>query len=223
MKLIIEQAGDTQQLVEDAGNGKKNFVIEGVFLQSEIKNKNGRMYPKHIMQRAVTKYIKESIDQNIAYGELAHPEGPTINPDRISHRITSLREDGNNYIGKAIINNNPMGKIAQGLMEDGGRLAVSSRGLGSLKRVGDAMQVQEDFFLATAADIVINPSAPDAFVNGIMEGREYYIVEGDLHEKHLKELQSDLDKAVRDKGNSKKLDEAAVLAAWSKLSQFLAK
>lgn len=216
MKLITELSYDVNQTItESAEPGKKNFFIEGIFLQADMKNRNGRIYPKPIMAKEVNRYIKDAVDNGNAFGELGHPQGPTINPDRISHRIVSLKEDGSNYIGKAIINNNPMGQIARGLMEDGGKLAVSSRGLGSLKSVGGVMHVCEDFMLATAADIVINPSAPDAFVQGILESREYYVVNGALKETDLEELQKDLDRA--------KLNESQILRAWGKLANFVAK
>lgn len=212
MKLITETVTDVQQIIEGV-DGKKNYMIEGIFLQADIKNRNGRLYPKQIMAKEVDRYMRENVDKGIAYGELGHPSGPTINPDRISHRIVSLREDGSNYIGKAIINNNPMGQIARGLMEDGGKLAVSSRGLGSLKSNGGVMTVCEDFMLATAADIVINPSAPDAYVNGIFEGREYFWESGKLKEQDLEELQRDLDKA--------KLTEQQILEAWFKMAKMI--
>lgn len=218
MRLITETSYDIGMVTEGAVAGEgKNFFIEGVFLQSEIKNRNGRVYPKNIMDKEVNRYIKEAVNNGNAYGELGHPAGPTINPDRISHRIVSLKEDGNNYIGKALINNNPMGMIARGLMEGGGKLAVSSRGLGSLKSVGGVMQVCEDFMLATAADIVINPSAPDAFVNGIMEGIVYEWSGGLLKEKHLESLQADIDTSVRNKS----LNEHQILKIWNKLSSAL--
>lgn len=217
LRLITETTFDiVQQIAEATEPGaKKQFFIEGVFLQSEKKNKNGRVYPKQTMDREVQRYIREHVERGNAFGELGHPAGPTINPDRISHRIVSLREDGNDYIGKAIINNNPMGMIARGLMEDGGQLAVSSRGIGSLKSVGGAMQVQEDFFLSTAADIVINPSAPDAFVNGIMEGREYFWEGDSLRERNMEQIRRDLDKA--------RLTEEQVLAAWTKMARLVTK
>lgn len=216
LKLITETVTDVQQIIEGV-EGKKNYMIEGVFLQADIKNRNGRVYPKNIMAREVNRYLRENVDRGIAYGELGHPSGPTINPDRISHRIVSLTEDGSNYIGKAIINNNPMGMIAKGLMEDGGKLAVSSRGLGSLKSSGGVMTVCEDFMLATAADIVINPSAPDAYVNGIMEGVVYEWSGGLLKEKHVDELQEDIEKAVR----ARQLNEQAILESWKKLAKFV--
>lgn len=216
LRLITETNYDVNlQILNEADGVNKKYYIEGVFLQSNIKNRNGRIYPKNIMANEVNRYMKEHVAMGNAYGELGHPSGPTINPDRISHRIVSLREDGDNYIGKALINNNPMGMIARGLMEDGGKLAVSSRGIGSLKSVGGVMQVCEDFMLATAADIVINPSAPDAFVNGIFEGRSYYWDRGQLKEQEYNEIRFDLNKA--------RLNEDQIMAAWHKLVRYVAK
>lgn len=220
MKLITELSYDINQTIaEGAEPGKKQFFIEGIFMQADVKNRNGRVYPKHIMAKEVNRYIKESVDRGNAYGELGHPSGPTINPDRISHRIVSLKEDGSNYIGKAIVNNNPMGMIARGLMEDGGTLAISSRGIGSLKSVGGAMQVQEDFMLATAGDIVINPSAPDAFLNGVMEGKVYEWSDGLLKEYQLEDLQNQINEGVR----KKELNEQVILKLWEKAMKFVSK
>ncbi len=171
-KLFTEGIEEVRFVKEGEGDTPKRLYVEGIFLQGDIKNRNGRVYPKNVLAKEVGRYMKEHVDRRIAYGELGHPEGPTINPDRISHLITSLKEDGSNYIGKALVLETPLGKIAAELISEGG-LAVSSRGLGSVVRVGDSMQVQEDFKLATAADFVINPSAPDAFVEGLMEGVEW--------------------------------------------------
>jgi hypothetical protein len=178
MKLIKELVEDVNFIAESAG-GQKNYFIEGVFLQSELQNRNGRKYPKSVMKREVDRYVKEYVDVKRAFGELGHPEGPTINLDRVSHMIVSLKEDGNNYIGKAKIMDTPMGKIAKNLLDEGAQLAVSSRGLGSLKVNNEGInEVQDDFFLSTAADIVADPSAPDAFVQGIMENKEWIFVDG---------------------------------------------
>jgi hypothetical protein len=178
MKLIKELVEDVNFIAESAG-GQKNYFIEGVFLQSELQNRNGRKYPKSVMKREVDRYVKEYVDAKRAFGELGHPEGPTINLDRVSHMIVSLKEDGNNYIGKAKIMDTPMGKIAKNLLDEGAQLAVSSRGLGSLKVNNEGInEVQDDFFLSTAADIVADPSAPDAFVQGIMENKEWIFVDG---------------------------------------------
>jgi|TARA_B110000908_G_C10073158_1_gene366045 hypothetical protein len=176
MKLITEVnfLDNVNYIKEDAGEGKKqNYFIEGVFLQSNLQNRNGRVYPKATMSEEVSRYIKDNIDNKRAYGELGHPSGPTINLDRVSHMITSLKEDGDNFIGRAKIMDTPMGNIVKNLMDEGAQLGVSSRGMGSLKPNNGVMEVQGDFMLATAADIVADPSAPDAFVKGVMEGCEW--------------------------------------------------
>jgi len=176
MKLISEIVEQVQIITEEKS---KDLYLEGVFLQSELANRNNRIYPKAVMEKEVTRYMKEYVDSNRAFGELGHPEGPTINLDRVSHIITSLKEDGNNYIGRAKILNTPMGNIVRGLIEGGAQLGVSSRGMGTLKeREGGINEVQNDFYLATAADIVADPSAPDAFVQGIMENKEWMFVNG---------------------------------------------
>jgi hypothetical protein len=174
MRLITELNEEVTYITEAKEAGGKNLYIEGVFLQSAIKNRNGRMYPEETMDREVQRYIKETVDTKRAFGELGHPNGPQINLDRVSHIITELRKDGPNYIGKAKITETPMGNIARGLIESGAQLGVSSRGMGSLKLNREGInEVQDDFKLATAADIVADPSAPNAFVNGIMEGCEW--------------------------------------------------
>lgn len=176
MKLISEIVEQVQVITEEKS---KDLYLEGVFLQSELANRNNRIYPKSVMEKEVTRYMKEYVEANRAFGELGHPEGPTINLDRVSHIITSLKEDGNNYIGRAKILNTPMGNIVRGLIEGGAQLGVSSRGMGTLKeRDGGVNEVQNDFYLATAADIVADPSAPDAFVQGIMENKEWMFVNG---------------------------------------------
>ena len=175
MKLISEY-NDYQMspvIIEENAKGQKEYFIEGVFMQSEIKNRNGRVYPKEIMQKEVNRYRKEFVEKDRAFGELGHPEGPTINLDKVSHLITSLEEDGNNYIGRAKILSTPNGQIVRNLIDDGAKLGVSSRGLGSLEQKGNAQYVKDDFQLATAGDIVADPSAPEAFVEGIMEGVEW--------------------------------------------------
>ena len=173
MKLILETVQDVKYLTEEK-DGKKDFFIEGIFLQGDIVNRNGRRYPLHVLEKEVDRYIKEKVETKRAYGELGHPDGPSINLDRISHLITEIRQDGSNFIGKAKILPTPMGDIARNIIEGGGVLGVSTRGIGSLKEVDGIMEVQDDFQLATAADIVSDPSAPDAFVNGIMEGIEFW-------------------------------------------------
>jgi len=184
MKLITELVESVDVITEDS-NGKKNFYIEGIFMQAEVVNRNGRKYPLSIMEKEVNRYMKEKILTNSAYGELGHPEGPQINLDRASHRIVSLKKEGTDFVGKALIMDTPMGKIARGILESGGRLGVSSRGMGSLKSIGGVNEVQSDFYLATAADIVSDPSAPKAFVNGILEGKEWVIVDGKIEEQDV--------------------------------------
>jgi hypothetical protein len=191
MKLIRE-VYDTVHLVTEGNLGKgKNYFIEGVFLQSELQNRNGRMYPEKIMDKEVQRYCEEYIDKNRAYGELGHPDSPSINLDRVSHMIVSLRKEGTNYIGKAKILDTPMGKIAKGLLDGGANLGVSSRALGSLKTNNEGVQiVQDDFMLSTAADIVADPSAPDAFVRGIMENKEWVFVDGKYVQKNIEEVKA---------------------------------
>ena len=172
MKLITETIEDVKLLTEEK-DGKKLLYIEGVFLQSELKNRNGRMYPFSVLEREVQRYNEEYVQSKRALGELGHPDGPTINLDRVSHRIISLKAEGNNFIGKAQILDTPMGNIAKNLLGEGVQLGVSSRGMGSIQKVEDCNVVADDFMLTTAADIVADPSAPDAFVNGIMEGKEW--------------------------------------------------
>ena len=190
MKLITETIQDIRVIKEAKEEGGKNYYIEGPFLQTEIKNRNGRVYPKAVMEKEVNRYIKEYVDTKRALGELGHPEGPSINLDRVSHMIVSLKEDGNNYIGRAkIMTETPMGRIVKNLIDEGVQLGVSSRGMGSLKLNKDGInEVQDDFYLATAGDIVSDPSAPDAFVRGIMEGKEWMMVEGRFVERHHDEI-----------------------------------
>lgn len=174
MKLITEEINSVKYVTEAKENGKKNLYIEGIFLQSAIPNRNGRVYPEHLLEREVNRYTEQFVSKGRAFGELGHPDGPQINLDRVSHLIESLRKDGTNWIGRAKITDTPMGNIARGLIESGAQLGVSTRGMGSLKANRQGInEVQDDFFLATAADIVADPSAPEAFVNGIMEGVEW--------------------------------------------------
>ena len=182
MRLIAEELTDVQFLTEEK-EGKKNYYIEGVFLQAEIKNRNGRMYPQRTLAREVAKYDESYIKSGRALGELGHPDGPSINLDRVSHKIQSLKEDGNNFIGRAKILDTPNGKIAKSLLDEGVRLGVSSRGMGSIKKESNCNVVCDDFMLATAADIVADPSAPDAFVDGIMEGKNWVWDGGVLREQ----------------------------------------
>ena len=196
MRLIKEFNESITYLTEESKDPKKpNVFIEGVFLQSDLKNKNGRVYPKEIMQREVQRYVNENVKTKRAYGELGHPDGPTVNLDRVSHMITDLREDGNNWIGKAKIMDTPMGRIVKELISEGAQLGVSSRGLGSLKEKNGINEVQGDFMLATAADIVADPSAPDAFVSGIMEGKEWVFVNGRWTEQDIEEAQNTISRA----------------------------
>jgi len=174
MKLITELNESVKYVTEATEDGKKNLYIEGPFLQSEIKNRNGRVYPRSVMEREVNRYNDQFVSKGRAMGELGHPDGPSINLDRVSHIIESLKQDGTNWVGRARITDTPMGNIARGLIESGAQLGVSSRGMGSLKLNREGInEVQDDFHLATAADIVADPSAPDAFVNGIMEGIDW--------------------------------------------------
>ena len=210
MKLISEQWCDNiNYLVEqDPKTGKDHVYIEGIMLQTEVKNKNGRIYPKEIMQKEVKRYTKEYIDQKRAYGELGHPEGPTINLERTSHLIQSLKESGNNFVGKAKILSTPMGEIVKNLLADGARLGVSSRGMGSLKasnEKGGVQMVQSDFQLATAADIVADPSAPDAFVNGVMEGVEWIWDNGVIKAQKIEEYKHSIRRAKTHKLQETKL------------------
>jgi len=196
MLLITEQITDVQVVVEEK-NGIKNLFITGPFLVGESKNRNGRVYPKHVLQKEAARYSNEYISKNRAFGELGHPETPSINLDRVSHLITSLKEDGNVFVGKAKILETPMGKIVKNLLEGGAQLGVSSRGMGSLKEKDGVNLVQDDYYLATAADIVADPSAPGAFVQGIMEGKEWVWNNGIIMECDVCEMYDDISKAKR--------------------------
>ena len=203
MKLITEEIDQVEVIVEER-NGKKNLFIEGIFLQGEIKNRNGRMYPMQTLSREVGRYNENFVCKGRALGELGHPDGPTVNLDRVSHKITSLRQEGNNFIGKAQILSTPMGNIAKSLLGEGVKLGVSSRGVGSLNKTNEGYSVVgEDFTLATAADIVSDPSAPDAFVDGIMEGKEW-VWDGDvLRERYAQKTYKRINTLV----DQKRLDE----------------
>ena len=194
MKLITEQNNDIEVLTEEK-DGKKSTYIKGVFLQTEITNRNGRMYKFDTMNREVTKYNEEFVNRGRALGELGHPEGPTLNLDRVSHKIVELYPEGTNFIGKAKLMETPMGKIAKSLLDEGVQLGVSSRGLGSIKKEGNCSVVADDFILSTAADIVADPSAPDAFVEGIYEGREWVTVDGKIKEQQIEEIKAAIDNA----------------------------
>ena len=215
MKLIKEVVESTKLVVEEKLGKGKTYFIEGVFLQSELQNRNGRMYPESIMDKEVGRYLKEYVKQNRAYGELGHPEYPSINLDRVSHLIVDLRKEGTNYIGKAKILDTPMGQIAKGLLDGGANLGVSSRALGSLKMNNEGINVvQDDFMLSTAADIVADPSAPDAFVRGIMESKEWTFVDGKFVEKNIEEVRSFIKRT-----SSRSLEEAKITAFQHFLSK----
>jgi len=201
MKLITEVVEDI--LVESKG---KDLFIEGIFLQSNVKNRNGRVYPTEVLEREVERYNENYIQKNRAFGELGHPEGPTINLERVSHMIKELKRDGDNFVGKAkIMTDTPYGAIVNNLIKEGASLGVSSRGMGSVKQSGGANVVQDDFYLATAADIVADPSAPNAFVEGIMEGREWVWDNGIIREAQISEYQDSLKKAKRQQLEETKL------------------
>ena len=198
MKLICEvNEQDVEYITEAKENGQKDYKIKGVFMQGEIKNRNGRVYPMQVLDEQVKKYTDNYVNQNRAYGELGHPSGPTINLERVSHMITDLNKEGNNYIGEAKIMDTPYGKIVKNLMDEGAKLGVSSRGMGSLKQNGDSQGVQKDYHLATAADIVADPSAPDAFVEGIMEGKEWVWDNGVLREAQVNEYKEEINKTSK--------------------------
>ena len=197
MKLISEEATNVEFLTEATKTGK-NYFIEGVFMQAETKNRNGRIYPKEVLVKEAKRYTKEFIESKRAFGELGHPDGPTVNLERVSHMITELVEVDQNFMGRAKIMDTPYGKIVKNLIDEGARLGVSSRGMGSLKPGKDGIQeVQGDFYLATAADIVADPSAPDAFVAGIMEGKEWVWDNGLLKEKQIQEYKDQIEKSSR--------------------------
>ena len=199
MKLITEQIDDVEVIVENR-NGKKSMFIEGIFLQGDIQNRNGRMYPMQTLRKEVQRYNESFVNSGRAVGELGHPEGPTVNLDRVSHKIVSLKESGSNFVGKAKILSTPMGKIAQNLIDEGVKLGVSSRGLGTLAVNEDGIKVvSDDFMLATAADIVSDPSAPDAFVSGIMEGKDWVWDGGIVREQLAKKTYKTINTLVDNK------------------------
>jgi hypothetical protein len=195
MKLIREEIENVEVVTEEV-DGKKRLHIEGVFLQGEIKNRNGRMYPMHVLDKEVARYNENFVTKGRALGELGHPDGPTVNLDRVSHKITSLVKEGTNYVGKAKILDTPMGKIASSLLDEGVKLGVSSRGIGSLVKQESCSVVGDDFILATAADIVADPSAPDAFVNGVMEGKEWVWDGGSIREAAAEQARIAIENAV---------------------------
>ena len=199
LKLISEHIEqDTDYLIEqDEKTGNKNYKIKGIFMQADIKNRNGRIYPMEVLQKEVNRYSKEHIKEKRAFGELGHPEGPTVNLDRVSHMITELKPEGDNFVGEAKIMSTPMGEIVKNLMDEGATLGVSSRGMGSLDQRGGANYVRSDFKLATAGDIVADPSAPNAFVEGIMEGKEWVWDHGNLVEAQVYEMKQRIEKRTR--------------------------
>jgi hypothetical protein len=205
MKLISEEIQSAEYLVEEK-NGKKEYKIKGIFLQSNVKNRNGRVYPKDILMKEVKRYNQEFINKNRAFGELGHPDGPTVNLERVSHMVKRLYPEGDNFIGEAKIMNTPYGKIVKGLIDEGAQLGVSSRGMGSLEQRGGANYVKDDFYLATAADIVADPSAPDAFVEGIMENKEWVWDNGVLVERDIEAWKLELIKTKRRALEEKKLE-----------------
>ena len=205
MKLISEEIQDAEYLVEET-NGKKNYKIRGVFLQSDIKNRNGRIYESDILTKEVDRYSKEFINKKRAFGELGHPDGPTVNLERVSHMITALKPEGKNFIGEAKIMDTPYGKIVKGLIDEGAQLGVSSRGMGSLVQRGGMNVVSDDFYIATAADIVADPSAPDAFVEGIMEGKEWVWDNGVLTEKDVSAWKMEIYKTKKRELEEKKVN-----------------
>jgi hypothetical protein len=213
MKLICEVLEEVKLITEEKEDGKKDFFIEGIFMQADLQNRNGRIYPMPVMEKEVNRYVKEYVDTKRAFGELGHPEGPQINLDRISHMITELKRDGSNIVGRAKILETPMGNIAKNIIQGGGALGVSSRGMGSLKEKNGIMEVQDDFTLATAADIVADPSAPGAFVNGIMEGVEWVWDNGLLKAQQIELYKEEIEKAAA-KPNKRVLEEA-MLRTWS--------
>ena len=199
LNLISEHIENPDYLIEEKEDGKKDYKIKGIFMQADVKNRNGRVYPMEVLQKEVNRYNKEYIREKRAFGELGHPDGPTVNLERASHMITKLYPDGKNFIGEAKILKTPMGEIVKSLMEEGAKLGVSSRGMGSLDQKNGANYVRNDFYLATAADIVADPSAPNAFVEGIMEGKEWVWNNGTLVEAELERAKQRIETRVRKK------------------------
>ena len=197
VKLISEEIQDVEYICEQKEDGKKNYKIKGIFMQADIKNRNGRVYPMDVLNKEVERYNKQYVNEKRAFGELGHPEGPTVNLDKVSHMITKLYPDGKNFIGEAKIMSTPMGEIVKTLMDEGAKLGVSSRGMGSLDQKNGANYVRDDFYLATAADIVADPSAPNAFVEGIMEGKEWVWNNGALVEAELERAKQRINERVR--------------------------
>ena len=197
MKLIAEQIQEVEYITEEKEGGGKEMKIRGIFMQADQKNRNGRVYPFSVLNKEVARYNKEFVAEGRAFGELGHPEGPTVNLDIVSHMITKLEADGKNFVGEAKLLSTPMGEIAKALIKDGGKLGVSSRGMGSLESRSGANYVKDDFYLATAADIVADPSARQAFVEGIMEGKEWVWDNGILKEVEIAGIKKDINEGVR--------------------------
>tara|TARA_Y100000590_G_scaffold179642_1_gene204753 strand:+ start:246 stop:902 length:657 start_codon:yes stop_codon:yes gene_type:complete len=214
VKLFSEAVEEVEYICEQKENGDKNYKIKGIFMQADVKNRNGRVYPMEVLEREVSKYNKKFVNEKRAFGELGHPEGPTVNLERVSHMITSLKPDGKNFIGEAKIMSTPMGEIVKNLMDEGAKLGVSSRGMGSLVQKNGANYVRDDFYLATAADIVADPSAPNAFVEGIMEGKEWVWNHGALVEAHVAGLKKEFDVKQRQR---KAKQEALEFAKFLKM------
>ena len=214
MKLISEHLDDIEFITEDDAEGKKNYRIRGVFMEADIKNRNNRMYPMAVLEKEVKRYNKEYIQQKRAFGELGHPDGPTVNLERVSHMITKLYPDGKQFVGEAKIMDTPYGKIVKNLIDEGAKLGVSSRGMGSLEPRRDMHVVKDDFYLATAADIVADPSAPNAFVEGIMEGKEWIWDNGVVREVDIAKYRAELRK------ESKRLDEKKIKVFNDFMSNF---
>ena len=209
VKLFSEAVEEVEYITEEKKDGGKNYKIKGIFMQADVKNRNGRVYPMEVLEKEVSKYNKNFIRESRAFGELGHPDGPTVNLERVSHMITSLTPDGKNFIGEAKIMATPMGEIVKNLMDEGAKLGVSSRGMGSLDQRNGANYVRDDFYLATAADIVADPSAPNAFVEGIMEGKEWVWNHGSLVEAHVAEVKRSFDVKKR----QRQTNEAALAFA----------
>ena len=214
VKLFSEAVEEVEYICEEKENGKKDYKIKGIFMQADVKNRNGRVYPMEVLEREVAKYNKKFVNEKRAFGELGHPDGPTVNLERVSHMITSLKPEGKNFIGEAKIMSTPMGEIVKNLMDEGAKLGVSSRGMGSLVQKNGANYVRDDFYLATAADIVADHSAPNAFVEGIMEGKEWVWNHGSLVEAHVAELKKEFDVKQRQR---KAKQEALEFAKFLKM------
>tara|TARA_Y100001937_G_scaffold92275_1_gene124932 strand:- start:75 stop:722 length:648 start_codon:yes stop_codon:yes gene_type:complete len=206
MKLITETIENIEVLKEEQANGKKDYKIRGVFMQADIKNRNGRIYPVETLAKEVRRYTNEFINKKRAFGELGHPDGPTVNLERVSHMITSLKPEGKNFIGEAKVMDTPYGKIVKNLIDEGAQLGVSSRGMGSIQQMQGRNVVGKDFYLATAADIVADPSAPDAFVEGIMEGKEWVWDNGVLKSMEVEQYKEEIEKTKRAELAEKKAD-----------------